>query len=236
MQKNFKTINQIDINNTETYLDDIFLTFDIDWAPSEVVFDVINLLESHNATGTFFCTNECESLKHIEKNMELGLHPNFNYLINGDSRYGKTHSDVFDYYYKFAPNAKSFRSHSLVNGSPFRYSAIEKGLKFDCNHFIPNLKSNLHPWKGWEQDMTHIPYIWEDDFNFLYNICWDPKKILNYEGIKVLDFHPMHVYLNTDIEETYLKAKPHYHNFKELKKYINTKNYGCRDFLKDILS
>ena len=39
------------------------------------------------------------------QNIELGIHPNFNPLLNGDFRYGKSIDEVIKYYKKIAPEA-----------------------------------------------------------------------------------------------------------------------------------
>jgi hypothetical protein len=54
-------------------------------------------------------------------------------------------------------------------------------------------------------------------------------------NLYVLDFHPIHIFLNTDCEQTYQTAKPFYHNTSELAKYKNTTKKGARDMLIKLL-
>ena len=46
----------------------------------------------------------------------------------------------------------------------------------------------------------------------------DLKKYLNYKGLKVFDFHPIHIFLNSENMERYNSAREHLQNFEELKK------------------
>ena len=52
---------------------------------------------------------------------------------------------------------------------------------------------------------------------------------------KIFNFHPIHLFLNTETLERYYKIKKDYHNFNVLKKNRNTKNYGVLDFFKELM-
>src|SRR5258708_1040997 len=95
-------------NNFENKL---FLTFDIDWASDEVLGYTLDLLEKYTICATFFVTHETPLLTRIRNNprFEMGIHPNFNFILNGDSRYGKNPAEVIDYYLKMVPDAVSVR-------------------------------------------------------------------------------------------------------------------------------
>ena len=47
----------------------------------------------------------------------------------------------------------------------------------------------------------------------------------------ILDFHPIHVFLNTDSQLTYDRARPYYQNVEKLLEFKNNKEFGVRDFL-----
>ena len=115
----FDLINNIDINKKESWNNKLFITIDIDWVIDEVLFDTVQLLKKNNSKATFFVTHVSDILDDLEQdpNFELGIHPNLNYLLNGDFRYGKNYREVIDYYLKFVPSAKSIRSHSLTINS-----------------------------------------------------------------------------------------------------------------------
>lgn len=88
----FSTFKKIVVDDPRTWTDAIFLTFDIDWAHDEVLNDTIDIVERAGVAATWFVTHDTpvlERLKH-NPNFELGIHPNFNYLLQGNSKNGKT--------------------------------------------------------------------------------------------------------------------------------------------------
>jgi hypothetical protein len=94
-------------------------------------------------------------------NIELGIHPNFNFLLNGDFRYGKSVEEVIKYYKDIIPEALSVRSHSMTQSS-FILDKFEKyGLLYDCNTFIPYSSAIIiKPYKYWTKNLIKIPYFW----------------------------------------------------------------------------
>ena len=213
--------------------DKIFLTFDLDWCSDEVLEFLLDILEDIKAT--FFVTHKTKLLKRMEKsNFELGIHPNFNFLLNGDFRYGKNIEEVLKYYLDIV-EAKSVRSHSMTQNSNILDIFFKNGLQFDCNTFIP-FSSNiiLKPYKHWN-GIVKVPYFWEDDVHCIYNWDWDVKKYLSYKGLKVFDFHPIHIFLNTENLERYNKARPYLKDYKKLKEFVNNKTYGVKNFLIDLI-
>jgi hypothetical protein len=233
----FGKICDISIDDTNTWQNKIFLTFDTDWCSDDVLSFTLNILEEYDIKATFFITNYTPVLDRIRSNpkIELGIHPNFNPLLQGDFRYGKTYVDVIEYYLAIVPDAVSVRSHSMTQNSPILDAFEKYGLIYDCNHFIP-FKSGitLKPWKHWNGNIIKIPYFWEDDIHFIYQDDWNLEKILNVKGLKVFDFHPIHVYLNTDHIERYEKAKKYSHDHSRLSQHIN-EGSGTRDLLIDII-
>ena len=64
---------------------------------------------------------------------------------------------------------------------------------------------------------------------------------INLPGMKILNFHPLDVYLNTSSIKQRNNFKNKYKSVLDAKKkdtikYINTKNYGIRNFLQDLIS
>lgn len=234
----FDQISSVSIEEDITWKDKVFLTFDIDWAPDFVIEQTLSLLG--NIPATFFVTHDSFLINQLKKNhqFECGIHPNFNPLLEGDFRYGKNITAVLDYYLDIVPNAKSVRSHSMTQNSRILQCFTDKGLKYDCNHFIPYyINADLKPWTHWDNSLIKVPYFWEDDIQAIYDNSWKfkPKKLLRSKGIKVFDFHPIHVYLNTENLDRYQAAKPYLKDEKKLKEFINTKTYGTRDFLKELI-
>jgi len=229
---NFELIKNIDVNNSQSWQDKIFLTFDIDWCSNEVLSYTLDILEEHNIKATFFVTHETKLLDRIRDNkyIELGIHPNFNPLLNGDFRYGRTIDGVIEYYKNIVPESVSVRSHSLTNNSIISKVFRKYGLKYECNQYIPkNSTIIVKPYNHWEDNLVNVPHFWEDDLHIIYNDTFDSNKYIKYEGIKVFDFHPIHLFLNTDELSTYENARSNFSNYTKLKKQKNTTNNGIEN-------
>lgn len=218
----------------------IFLTFDIDWASDQVLNYTLNLIENLNVKATFFVTHKTPVLERIRENpnIELGIHPNFNFLLNGDFRYGKTYESVIEYYLKIVPDAVSVRSHSLVQSSNILNFFDVKNIKYDLNLYIPRDSNiSLKPISTWLPNLIRLPHFWEDDFHFSNN---NPNNNIhyytNFEGLKIFDFHPIHVFLNIENISRYKSAKPFLKDFEKLNSLRNINTFGCETFLKNLIN
>ncbi len=178
-------------------IDLIVLTFDIDWACDDVLVDSIDLVEAAGAPATWFVTHDTPLLKRLRanKDFELGIHPNFNPLFDGKLT---TAEKIIDELLAIVPEAVSVRSHSMVQSSRLLDLFSKKGLRFECNHFIPEQsKIMLKPWKLWN-GMVKVPHFWEDDATCIYKAGSPVRDLTQLQGLKVFDFHPIHVFLNTE--------------------------------------
>ena len=92
----FENIKNINLENPSSWEDKIFLTFDIDWCSDEVLSFTLDIIEKNNIKATFFVTHETLLLERMRDNpkIELGIHPNFNFLLNGDFRQGSSSKEV----------------------------------------------------------------------------------------------------------------------------------------------
>src|SRR5688572_12527282 len=144
----------------------MFLTFDVDWAHDEVVAASIDLVEEADVPATWFVTHDTPLLARLRANplFEIGIHPNFLPLLNGDPGNGANAEEILDRLLAIAPEAKSVRSHSLVQGGRLLELFRNKGLTHECNSFIPERSGiELKPWTDWF-GIVRLPYFWEDDF------------------------------------------------------------------------
>lgn len=191
-----------------TSLNDYILTLDIDWAPDFVIDSVAKILIEKNVQATWFVTHDSESIQKLRENsnlFELGIHPN---MLNG-STHGKTEDEVLRYVKKIVPEAVSMRTHGLYQTSNFlTLAAKEYGILNDVSLFLPRtayIQPHVIKWNGIL--LNRIPYFWEDDSEMfekkpLWTLLDDSLKV---QGIKVFDFHPIHIALNTDKFERYKK-------------------------------
>lgn len=240
MQLRSSLIRDIKAEYNETWTNSIFITIDVDWAPDEVILDTLELLNKYNCKATFFATHNTEVFSSInEKDIEIGIHPNFNLLLQGNNKYGENFEQVIDYYLNLYPNSVSVRSHSMTQNTPILRAFSNAGLKFDCNHFFPYQNSEilLSPFYFWDNNLIRIPYFWEDDVNLLFfEQKYTISQLLKNQGLKVFDFHPIHIYLNTYSIDHYNEAKSVYHDFSRLSKLVNTKKKGVRDYFIKLLN
>lgn len=202
-----KVFSAIDVGNEASWLSAPFLTLDIDWAHDAILTDTIELIERYEVPATWFVTHDTPMLDRLRANpdFELGIHPNFNWLLSGDSRAGRDAAEVVDRLLAIVPEAKCVRSHSTTQSSVLLDLFVQRGLTHESNSFIPAQSGiPLKPWKLWS-GLTRIPYFWEDDVCVLYNPSGvEPiTSMTSSAGIKVFDFHPIHVFLNTENLERY---------------------------------
>lgn len=208
----------------------IAFTSDIDWAPEEVISETLRIFEFYNTKCTLFATHDSEVVKTCNRNLfEIAIHPNFNKRISGidDRQCEEIISELLTTY----PEAIGIRSHSLMQSSPLLNTFLELGLKYDSNQFFP-YEFNLKPYESWN-GLWRIPYNWEDDIHFNYKKDFDALDVLGYNAAKfmVFNFHPIHIFINTDTEAHYLDAKSSYHDTEGLKKSINITTKGAKDYL-----
>ena len=234
-------ITDIVVDGFERHHDHVYLTFDIDWACDEVLADTIDLVEKADVCATWFVTHDTPLLKRLRANskFELGIHPNFNSLLAGspDVNNGRSAEEIVDRLLELVPEAISVRSHSMTQSSVLLKLFLDKGLTHDCNHFIPYQAGiELHPWRLWN-GLIKVPYFWEDDATAIYGGGYyqEVLELTNLNGLKVFDFHPIHVFLNTETLDRYEDSRPYHRSPKELLRFRNNKTPGARTALKALL-
>lgn len=207
----------------------IAITSDIDWAPEEVISDFLGLFEERNVKCTLFCTHESAVIKNCNRELfEIAIHPNFNKVLEGQIQ--RNAKDIVEELITLYPEAVGVRSHSMTQSTSLLNLFKEYGMKYDSNHFLPYSK-HLKLEKLWN-GLVRVPYNWEDDIHYLYKNRFEEFGLdLRNETLNVFDFHPIHVFLNTDTEQTYLKAKVDYQVPAKLKERRDLNRYGARKAL-----
>lgn len=216
------------------------LTFDVDWAPDWAVYDVLDLLAAHSAPATFFLTHPSPTVKEIARHgHELGIHPNF---LAGSS-HGSEPLEVMRTVLALAPHARVMRTHSLVQGTTL-FEAILAGysqIAYDMS--LLTYRSPHTAWTAWHSRgrfVRRLNYNWEDDLAFD-----DPQhewsEYLPIASRDVLDFHPIHVALNSHREDDYMQLKArlgpgHLHEAtRQQTQGLRHSGPGTADFLEGIL-
>jgi hypothetical protein len=234
----FEKIQNIDLNDKSTWEEKIFLTFDVDWASDEVLDYCLKTIKKYEIRTTFFLTHKTRLLGRLkaDKDIESGLHPNFNPLLNGDFEYGRNIVEVLGFFKDVVPEAVSVKSHSVTQSAHILEIFGKSGLKYECNSFIPfSARMELRPWLHLDGELIRVPLFWEDDVCCLDQFDCNVDSLLRRKGIKVFGFHPIHVFLNTKTLETYYEAKEYLYDFNKLGKHINKNTYGTRDFLMELV-
>lgn len=231
--KKFSCISEISLHDTASWSKSLFLTFDIDWAADFVIERVLDVLEPLDIKATWFVTHDTPLLERMRenKNFELGIHPNFNNLLNGNNSNGANAREVVMRLLDIVPEARSVRSHSMCQSSVLLDLFSELGLTHDCNHFIP-FRSGVgcRPWQHWNR-MLKIPYFWEDDIEAMQPDSFNIGSLINFSGLKVFDFHPIHVFLNTESLDRYEKSRPFHRDKNLLIEAFNRDSFGVLDAL-----
>jgi len=201
------------------------ISMDMDWAPGEIVEDSLRLLAEHGIRATLFMTNTYE-LDFGEH--EIGLHPNF---VGSDLE-----GPLLELLQRF-PGAMGSRSHSLF----FSYRLVDiykkLGIRYQSNvimYGLPDIRAFQI-----SRELLELPIFFMDNLHMLMHqepISFHLEDLsVNSSGLKIFDFHPIHVFLNTERIERYERAKPHYHNVSKLVHFRNTVCPGTRTLFVDLL-
>ncbi len=212
-----------------------YITLDIDWACDEVIADTLDLLDSLVLPATIFITHDTPLLERMRRNprIVLGIHPNFCPLLQGRSAHPDYHAVIHELK-ALVPEATCARSHALVDASPILVAFANQGFRNDMNLFIPFSSGiRLNPFRHYS-GLQRIPYFYEDDAYCFETDKRSPEAHLLEagDGLKVFNFHPIHLYLNTESMTRYEQARPYFQDFPNLKQFVNpdTEN-GARAFL-----
>ena len=227
-------------------MNDFAVTLDVDWAPDFVLEEVAEMLIRKGVKATWFITHDSPVIRDLGKHpdlFELGLHPNF--LPN--STQGGSREEIMEYLLGIAPNAKSMRMHDL-----FQHSALlrrlhgEYGLQYDSSIFLalsPHIEPHRIKFFGVEGDgLMRLPYHWADYTGMNLNkhegrMPFEPEMFTR-PGMKVFNFHPIHIGLNSVTLGAYERLKANEDVAKVTKagmaSYID-QGEGTKQFFSDFL-
>lgn len=175
-------------------LERIFITVDVDWAPDYMLRHFLSLLEPYDVGVTLFATHDSPLLQGVAAagRHEVGVHPN---LLPTSSQ-GAGIDAVLNAVMRWYPQAIGCRFHILNFSYRDLMKLPKKGIRYDVSRLMYNA-SHLHPVYHRDLDLTLIPYMWEDGVceNAGDEVSIDSMR-LDTPGLKVLNFHPMNVFIN----------------------------------------
>ena len=215
---------------------EIFFTFDMDWASDEVLDFFLELLEKCDIKATIHVTHDCACLKKINRErIDLGVHPNFNQCLNGEKR--TSVKEVLDNIFRIVPDAKCIRCHALTSSSIIGKFYDDYGIKYDLNTFLPVEPGNIiTTYDSHLGNYKVIPFIFEDDI-YLQSKSKPVEYFLSDEfyAPRVFNFHPIHLFLNTDSMKTYEMSRPYFFDYDKLRLMRNNTHFGIRDFFIELV-
>lgn len=175
-------------------LNEFVLTFDVDWAPDWVIEHTVRLLRAYNIKSTWFVTHESPAIKRLLDNdlVEVGIHPNF---LPGSTQ-GTSARNILNNLTKAFPTAKAIRTHAMAYSAHLAKAFAEYGLLIDSSIYLGGM-ANIQPFITQydnETKIARLPYFWSDDGELTYKPKFEVPETI---GMKILCFHPIHVYLNT---------------------------------------
>ncbi len=215
------------LSETNRWRDVAYLTMDQEWSPDEVLEDALKIIG--DTPLTLFVTHDTPLIKELTKrpNVELGIHPNFcvrENIIDATIPWPK----------QMIPAPKCARSHTLATSTRILKSLKDSGIEVDSSTYVPLLSgSDLRPFT--RHGLIVMPICWEDDIELETKTLGEIRNIRFYPGVKVVNFHPIHVYINTSSQQHYAKAKVHYKDPAKLLEFRGG-GYGARDALRDLLA
>ena len=214
------------------------ITLDTDWAPDFMLEYVSDILTKRKIKATWFITNDSPFLEKLKQNplFELGLHPNFD--IN--STQGKNIDDILKNLKNILPDAKSIRTHALLQSTRLFSKFYKYGIENDSSIFLSKTP-NIIPHFSKYLNLNRFPYFWEDDFYMADNEPWSLKEsFFQKPGLQIFDFHPFHIFLNSNTMQPYelVKNKIGFLNITQenIKQFINTNESGSGTLFNDLTS
>jgi len=188
----------------------ILMTLDVDWAPDWMIEAAAQALKAAGVRATWFATHQSPATTALlaEPLFEVGLHPNF---LAGSS-HGATPDAVMTTLRSWFPAARSVRTHSLAQSEPtLALMADRYGVEVDCSIHLQHA-AHVAPHSLVLSDggarLVRIPHVFQDNMHMMSGYGWDfPAPWLQTPGLKVMNFHPVHLALNSDDSRAYDHAK-----------------------------
>lgn len=171
------------------------LTFDIDWAPDFMIEEVINILDKYSIKATFYATHHSKLLEELKSSIdfEVGIHP----YLGVNSTQGENKLQILTNLNSIYNEAIGCRFHvldfsyrDLLNLKNFKIKYDVSRINFNTPYLLPTYHKDL--------DLVLFTYSWEDGVSENQNLNQNINNIdLLSPGMKILNFHPMNIYINS---------------------------------------
>jgi hypothetical protein len=201
------------------------VSMDTDWCSCETMDYVLREVVDPRLPLTLFSTDVHASAANRPAT-EMALHYNVD---------NASFADAFRKIADLLPKGRGARGHSLAVSERLRASWQEHRIAYDSS-FMMYLQDNIVPFPI-ARGVLELPIYFMDMFAMEYE-GGDFNKFPGADemcapGLKVLDFHPVHLALNTPSFEYYLANKQWY---KDLGQLLNHqyRGYGVRSYFEQV--
>jgi hypothetical protein len=221
------------------------ITFDMEWAPDWAIVRCNEICRRAGAAATFFVTHQCDALADLRREgdrVELGIHPNF----MAHSTHGSTTESVLANCMGIVPEAKSMRTHSLVQSTRiFEVVAERTTIEVDTSTllaFHQGLQATELYVGNPVRRLIMLPFLFEDNLMAEWpNWSWT-ESVWPTNGLAIFNFHPLLIAMNLDRIQRYYALKeylgarnPSTLTEKEFQRFVN-EGVGARTYLDRVLS
>lgn len=186
------------------------LTFDIDWAPDWMVANIAEMLVDSGVSATWFATHDSPIVRDLlaEPLFEVGIHPNF----LPESSQGNDANEIISYLLEVVPEAVTMRTHSLFQNERLLQLMLERhGIRIDCSLHLPAVPGLAPHQIRYSKEgplLVRVPHFFQDNMHMFNANVWDfSDSQFSKSGLKVYDFHPVHLTLNSADPSSYAKMK-----------------------------
>lgn len=199
---------------------DIAITIDLDWCADFMIELVAERLIAAKVKATWFITHRSPAIEELKTRpdlFELGIHPNF----QPGSTHGETIAEVLRHCAELLPHATTIRSHRLFQSTRMLQEIMDHSdVQIDSSIFLPHT-SHIQPidYARSGRQLLRIPYYWEDDFEWERAApAWRLREMKNItaDGLKIFNFHPIHICLNSHNPAPYESAMKLKHHVADL--------------------
>lgn len=175
----------------------ICFTIDLDWAKEPMIEKTLAIFKEYNIPVTPFITHRSKAIEahYKDKPVQVGLHPNF---WSGSTQ-GKNYMEIIKNLVELWPTVIGFRCHRRFEDLKFSKEFYDRGFLYDSTTCM-FLHPNIQPYRCFSK-VLQFPIFFED--RWFMSSSWDLKAILNRlekPGLKVFDFHPIHVHGNMRVQ------------------------------------
>jgi hypothetical protein len=235
----FVHFQEINPDISETWSGKKVLSIDIDWAHDDVLSETIDILEESGVKACFFVTHKTALLGRIRSNsmFELGLHPNFDLLLTGEAT--TSAMGTIEALIDIVPEAKVLRSHGMTTSGRWLELYRKAGITHLSNYLMFGDR-NIHPFPQLN-GLIEAPVYFADDgllFQRESGMCtFDVDRDIKTQttGLEVYNFHPIHIFLNSETAHRYSSTKKYFRDPVKLRRNRFT-GVGARSWLMQLLS